>query len=196
MNAFLGSHQLIDNHDPYIAPYDYFAKNTIYDWFHPNGDLRELQALCGTWYVFWQGLITLPYTRDYPTLKDEICNVLRKQRAGGQPFSVVIIQPFIKTFIQKCEPQLFDDEKFKVSTKWIRAFVKFELNWSYRVATTVVGKLPEDFELQGLTMAQMYAYLIKVLTFMNILLLTVIKLIFIWYLHDEQEREILRRLSK
>ena len=68
----------------------------------------------------------------------------------------------IKTLIQKREPQLLEDEKFKVSTKWTRVFVKFELNWSYRTATTAAGKIPDDFELQGLTMAQRCAYLIKV----------------------------------
>ena len=46
MNAFLGSQQLIDNHDPYIAPYGYLAKNTMYEWFHPNGDLRENYKRC------------------------------------------------------------------------------------------------------------------------------------------------------
>ena len=103
-----------------------------------------------------------PILGDYLVLKDEICNVLRKQRANGQPLSTVIIQPLIKALIQKREPQLLEDEKFKVSTKWTRVFVKSELNWSYRAATTVVEKLPDDFELQGLTMAQRCAYLIKV----------------------------------
>ena len=45
-------------------------------------------------------------------------------------------------------------------------------NWSYRVATTAAGKLLDDFELQGLTITQMCAYLIKVPTYMNILLLS------------------------
>ena len=68
----------------------------------------------------------------------------------------------IKVLIQKREPQLLEDEKFKVSTKWTRAFVKFELNWSYHAATMVVVKLLDDFELQGLRMALRCAYLIKI----------------------------------
>ena len=99
---------------------------------------------------------------NYPAHREEICNVLRKQRAGGQPLSAIIIQPLIKTLIQKCEPQLLEDEKFKGSTKWTRVFIRFELNWSYLAATTVAWKLPNDFELQRLTMAQMCVYLIKV----------------------------------
>ena len=42
-----------------------------------------------------------------------------------------------------------------------KGFIKSELNWSYRAATTVAGKFPDDFELQRLTMTQMCAYLIK-----------------------------------
>ena len=68
----------------------------------------------------------------------------------------------IKILIQKREPQLLEDEKFKVSTKWTRIFIKTELNWNYRAATTAARKVPDDFELQKLTMAQMCAYLIKV----------------------------------
>jgi hypothetical protein len=135
----------------------------MYEWFHPNGDLKENYKRCvelGTY--FDKASQHCPMLGDYPALRDEICNVLRKQRAGGQPLSIVIIQPFIKALIQKRAPQLLEDGKFKVSTKWTRTFIKSELNWSYRAATTAAGKLPDDFELQGLTMAQRCAYLIKV----------------------------------
>ena len=135
----------------------------MYEWFHPNGDLKENYKRCvelGTY--FDKASQHCPMFGDYPALRDEICNVLRKQRAGGQPLSIVIIQPFIKALIQKREPQLFEDRKFKVSTKQTRAFIKSELNWSYRAATTAAGKLPDDFELQRLTIAQRCAYFIQV----------------------------------
>jgi hypothetical protein len=121
----------------------------MYEWFHPNGDLKENYKCCvelGTY--FDKASQHCPILGDYPALRDEICNVLRKQRAGGQPLSVVIIQPFIKTLIQKREPQLLDDEKFKIFIKWTRAFIKSEPKWSYRAATTAAGKHPDDFELQ------------------------------------------------
>ena len=135
----------------------------MYEWFHPNGDLKENYKRCVELDTYFDKTSQhCPILDDYPTLRDEICNVLRKQRAGSQPLSVVVIQPLIKTLIKKREPQLLEDEKFKVSTKWTRAFIKSELNWSYRAATTAAGKLPDDFELQGLTMAKRCAYLIKV----------------------------------
>jgi hypothetical protein len=77
----------------------------MYKWFHPNGDLKENYKRCmelGTY--FDKASQHCPILVDYPALRDEICNVLRKQRAGGQPLSVVIIQHFIKALIQKREP--------------------------------------------------------------------------------------------
>ena len=135
----------------------------MYEWFHPNDDLKENYKCCVELDTYFDKTSQhCPILGDYPTLRDEICNVLRKQRAGSQPLSVVVIQPLIKTLIKKREPQLLEDEKFKVSTKWTRAFIKSELNWSYRTVTTAAGKFPNDFELQGLTMVQRCAYLIKV----------------------------------
>ena len=101
----------------------------MYEWFHPNDNLKKNYKSCMEFDTcFDKASQHCPILGDYPTLRDEICNVLRKQHVGGQPLSVVIIQPFIKAFIQKREPQLLENEKFKVSTKWTRAFIKYELN--------------------------------------------------------------------
>ena len=43
----------------------------------------------------------------------------------------------------------------------MRAFARNELNWSFRKTTTTASKLPKDWELQGLRMAQRIAYLVK-----------------------------------
>ena len=145
------------------SPYDYLARSTMYKSFHPNDDLKENYKRCVELDTYFDKASQYcPILSDYSALGDEICNVLRKQRAGGQPLSAAIIQSLIKTLIKKREPQLLEDEKFKISTMWIRTFVKYELNWSYRVATTAAEKLPDDFELQGLMMTQKCAYLIKV----------------------------------
>ena len=101
----------------------------MYEWFHPNGDLKEnykRYVELGTY--FDKASQHCPILDDYPALRDEICNVLRKQRTDGQPFSAVIIQPLIKTLIQKREPQSLEDEKFKVSRKWTKAFIKYKPN--------------------------------------------------------------------
>jgi len=28
------------------SPYDYLARSTMYEWFHPNGDLKENYKRC------------------------------------------------------------------------------------------------------------------------------------------------------
>jgi hypothetical protein len=100
------------------SSYDYIARSTMYEWFYPNGDFKENYKRCvelGTYFdKASQHCLILGV---YPVLRDEICNVLRKQRTGGQPLSIVIIQPFMKALIQKREPQLLEDEKFRVFTK-------------------------------------------------------------------------------
>ena len=73
----------------------------MYEWFHSNGDFKENYKRCvelGTY--FDKASQHCPILGDYPTLRYEICNVLRKQRVGGQSFSVVIIQPFIKSLFK------------------------------------------------------------------------------------------------
>ena len=142
--------------------YEHLAKGTMYECFYSNDDLKENYKRCVELDTYFDNASQhcLIFS-DYHALRDEICNVLRKQRAGGQ-LSTFIIQPLIKKFIQKHEPQLLEDEKFQDSTKWARIFIKSKLNWSYRAATTAAGKLSNDFELQGLTMTQMCTYLIKV----------------------------------
>jgi hypothetical protein len=101
----------------------------MYEWFHPNDDLKENFKCCvklGTY--FDKASQHCPILGDFSALRNEICNVLRKQCASGQPLSIVIIQPLIKAIIEKRESQLLEDEKFKVSTKWTRSFIKSELN--------------------------------------------------------------------
>ena len=72
----------------------------MYNSFHPNGNLKENYKRCVEFDTYFDKASQhCPLLNDYPALRDEICNVLRKQRAGGQPLSVVIIQPLIKTLI-------------------------------------------------------------------------------------------------
>jgi hypothetical protein len=87
------------------SPYDYLARSIMYERFHPNGDLKEnYKRYVELDTYFDKASQHCPILGDYPALRDEICYVIRKQRAGGQPLFAVIIQPFIKTFIQKREP--------------------------------------------------------------------------------------------
>ena len=60
------------------SPYDSLARSTMYEWFHPNGELKKNYKRCvelGTY--FDKASQHCPTLCVYPALKDEICNVLR-----------------------------------------------------------------------------------------------------------------------
>ena len=86
-------------------------------------------------------------------------------RAAGQLLYAICIQPMIKAIILEKAPQILKGTyatTFRVSYEWTKNFVKSQLNLSYRASITTVGKLPKDFEEQGIAMAQRCAYLVKV----------------------------------
>ena len=90
--------------------------------------------------------------------------MLHAHKKARQPLYARSIRNLIFHFIQKRAPDLFVQENstsFKVSLSWVRAFARNELNWSFRKYTTATSKLPKDWELQGLSMAQRIAYLVK-----------------------------------
>jgi hypothetical protein len=76
-------------------------------WFHSNGDLKDSIKRCvklGTYFA--KSLQHCPIFASYLELKNEICEVLRKQRAARQPLYGSCIQGLIKTIITLREPQL------------------------------------------------------------------------------------------
>jgi hypothetical protein len=50
---------------------------------------------------------------------------------------------------------------FRVGLHWTRDFLRTNLNWSLRKATGAARKLPSNWELKGLQMAQRAAYLVR-----------------------------------
>ena len=81
----------------------------------------------------------------------------------SQPLYGVCIQGIIKIIISKRQSHMLEDfSGFCVSYKWTLTFIKAEMNWSYRAATTSVRKLSFDYEVQGNKMAKKYVYLVKI----------------------------------
>jgi len=80
-------------------------------------------------------------------------------RNAWQSLNAGIVQPIILYFIIACTPKLLGH--FKVSLPWTRGFLKKQLHWSYRRATTTCGSLPPDWESLGRIMAYRVAYLVK-----------------------------------
>jgi hypothetical protein len=86
----------------------------MYEWFHPSDDLKENYKRCVEFGTYFDKaslhLVIIPPLQ-------LIFAMYLESNALRWPLSIVIIQPFIKVLIQKCEPQLLEDDKFKVSTK-------------------------------------------------------------------------------
>lgn len=51
--------------------------------------------------------------------------------------------------------------RFRISFVWTCNFMKRNLNWNFRKAIRSTQKLPSNWKLQGLLMAQRAAYLVK-----------------------------------
>ena len=100
----------------------------------------------------------------HPVLKEKIVRALKSHREAGQPLFARNIRNLVLSIIKAENPSLLSQEGrsgWNVSLNWVRCFVKNELNWTIRKSTTTASKLPKDWELQGLRMAQRLAYLSK-----------------------------------
>jgi hypothetical protein len=90
--------------------FDDLNRNNMNGWFHSNGDLKDSIKRCvelGTYFA--KSSQHCPVLASYPKLKNEICEVLRKQRATSQPLYGSCIQGLIKTIVTLREPQLLQD---------------------------------------------------------------------------------------
>jgi hypothetical protein len=129
--------------------YDKLSRGSLYEWFTPTGELKEGYkdyVYLGT-SAFTGGPQHCPIFENYPQLREKIVTILKTHRDVGHPLYASSIQGIIKAIIRKEEPILLSNTSrtgFKVSIDWTRDFVKTELHWSSRVATTVAQKLPLD----------------------------------------------------
>ena len=145
--------------------YDSLSKGTLWNWFTSTGELREgVKTKIDNETPFRESSQHRNVLSNFPILQEEIIEMLQAHRDVGQPLFASSIQNRIRSLIRKREPSLLEGEgptDFKVSLAWTRDFVRCNLNWSYRVATGTTRKLPNDWEGQGLQMAQRVAYLVK-----------------------------------
>jgi hypothetical protein len=137
--------------------YDKLSRGSLYEWFTPTSELKEgykNYVYLGT-STFTSGSQHSPILEHYPQLREKIVTILKTHRDVGHPLYASSIQGIIKAIIRKEEPILLSNTSrtgFKVGLKWTRAFIKTELHWTYRVATTAAQKLPSNWEVQVLRM--------------------------------------------
>ena len=124
--------------------YEKLSRSSMYEWFTSTGELKEAykKHVDDRSYHFHGGDQICRILSHHPELKEAIIEMLHAHRKAGQPLYARSIRNLIIPFIQKRSPDLLQEGQtsFKVSLKWVRAFAKNELNWSFRKATTIASK--------------------------------------------------------
>ena len=82
----------------------------MYGWFHSNGVLKDNIKRCIEFDTYFaKSTQYCPILASCSLLKEEICEVLKKQRIVGQPLYRVCIQGIIKTIISKQQSHMLED---------------------------------------------------------------------------------------
>lgn len=92
--------------------------------------------------------------QDAPGAEDAICDILLKLRTAGTPLNSHVIRWVMLAVLQDNHSAVL--EKLTLSQQYISSFVRHNprLQFRWRARTTAASKLPEDWEEQGIKMAQ------------------------------------------
>jgi hypothetical protein len=98
-----------------------------------------------------------PVLQAAPAAEDAICDVLLKLRQAGTPLNSHIIRWVMQAVIQDVYPALLNQLTLSQSyiSAWVRNNPRLQFRW--RARTTAASKLPDDWEEQGILMAQRMA---------------------------------------
>jgi hypothetical protein len=102
-----------------------------------------------------------PAIQAAPGAEDEICNVLLKLRSAGTPLNSHIIRWVMQAVLQEHNPAVL--QQLTLSQQFISAWVRNNprLHFRWRARTTAASKLPDDWEEQGIQMAQRMAVVMQ-----------------------------------
>jgi hypothetical protein len=140
------------------APDDRYARlshSTVASWFDKDGKLlakhqQELDA--GQAMPTYSG--ASPLMQATPGAEDEISDILLKLRSAGTPLNSLIIRWVMQAVVEKKCPALLQQLTLSQSfiSRWVRSNPRLQFRW--RARTTAASKLPDDWEDQGVRMAQ------------------------------------------
>jgi len=88
-------------------------------------------------------------------VEDAAKNTLLKLRDCGMPVNSYVIRWTLQSIFRTHDPSLLDS--LALSQQWISSWVRAKLQWRWRARTTAAGKLPHDWEEQGVLMAKRIA---------------------------------------
>ena len=88
-------------------------------------------------------------------VEDAAKSTLLKLRDAGMPVNSHVIRWTLQSIFRTHDPSLLDS--LALSQQWISAWARTKLQWRWRARTTAAGKLPHDWEEQGVLMAKRIA---------------------------------------
>jgi hypothetical protein len=138
--------------------YERLSHSTVASWFDENGKLKEThqhELEAGRAQATSNG--RCPVLQAAPDAEDAICDVLLKLRRAGTPLNSHIIRWVMQAVIQEVYPSLLNQltlSQAYIST-WVRNNPRLKFRW--RARTTAASKLPDNWEEQGILMAQRMA---------------------------------------
>lgn len=95
----------------------------------------------------------------HPEVEQLMQTTLLKMREAGTPLNSHVIRWTLTAIMKTHQPSLL--QELELSKSWISAWVRSTLKWSWRKSTTTQGKLPLDWETQGMHMARRIAALMQ-----------------------------------
>ncbi len=139
------------------APDDRFARlshSTVASWFEDGMLKPQHQQELDEGRAFVAGKGPCPALLAAPGAEDEICDILLKLRQAGTPINAHVIRWVMLAVLQEKHPAVLD--QLMLSQQYISAWVRRNprLQFRWRARTTAASKLPNDWEDQGIRMAQ------------------------------------------
>jgi hypothetical protein len=92
-------------------------------------------------------------------VEEEVKATLLKLREAGMPVNTHVIRWTLYAIFKQRDPSLLDS--LQLSQQWISYWVRSKLQWRWRSRTTAAGKLPHDWEEQGVLMNKRIAALME-----------------------------------
>lgn len=134
--------------------FERLSHSTVASWFEDGKLKQQHQQELEAGRASITGYGPSPALQAAPGAEDAICEILLKLRKAGTPLNSHIIRWVMLAVLQEQYPnalkQLSLSQPFISS--WVRANPRLQFRW--RARTTAASKLPDDWEEQGIHMAQ------------------------------------------
>jgi hypothetical protein len=138
--------------------FERLSHSTVASWFDESGKLlAKHQAALDYGRAHATSVGRFPALQAAPGAEDAICDILLQLRASGTPLNSHTIRWVMQAVLQDKCPALLQQLKLSQPfiSNWVRGHPRLQYRW--RARTTAASKLPDNWEEQGICMAQRVA---------------------------------------